>query len=211
MRLIYQPSILISEKIASIAILTTSLIVSATLTVLEHLFNCLTAWLAPILCFTAEEAWLTRNPSSSVHLRMFPDVPEEWQNERLAEKWEKIRKVRRVITGALEIERSEKRLRSSLQANPEVYLSSDYAAHIKDIDLAMVGVTSAVTVIEGTAPEDAFTLDDVTGIGVVVKAAVGDKCERCWRILPEVGTEPDLPDLCGRCVAAVQALHPAAE
>ena len=183
----------------------------ATLTVLEHLFDCLTAWFAPILCFTAEEAWLTRNPESSVHLRTFPDVPEEWRDETLAEKWEKIRQVRRVITGALEIERSEKRLGSSLQADPEVYLSQNYAVHIKGVDLATVGVTSAVTVIEGSAPEGAFTLDDVADVAVVVKAAAGDKCERCWRILPEVGTEPDLPDLCGRCVSAVQALLPAAE
>ena len=183
----------------------------ATLTVLEHLFDCLTAWLAPILCFTAEEAWLARNPESSVHLRRFPDVPEDWQNDVLAEKWEIVRQVRRVITGALEIERGEKRLGSSLQAAPEVYLTPEYAERLDGVDLATVGVTSAVTIVEGPAPDGAFVLDDVSGVGVVVQTAVGEKCERCWRILPDVGSEPELPDLCGRCVLAVRALRPAAE
>ncbi len=178
----------------------------ATLTVLEHLFECLTAWLAPILCFTAEEAWLTRNPDSSVHLRVFPDIPEEWQNETLAEKWEMIWQVRRVITGALEVERGEKRLGSSLQAAPEVYMTQNYATNLEGVDLATVGVTSAVSIIEGLAPENAYTLDDVTGVGVIVQNATGDKCERCWRILPDVGLESNLPDLCGRCVSAVQSL-----
>ena len=183
----------------------------STLTVLEHLFDCLTAWLAPILCFTAEEAWRTRNPESSVHLRRFPDVPDDWQNDALAKRWESVRQVRRVITGALEIERGEKRLGSSLQAAPEVYLGAEYAAQVDGVDLATVGVTSAVKVIEGSAPDNAFILDDVSGVGIVVQTAAGDKCERCWRFLPDVGAEPDLPDLCGRCVTAVRALRPAAE
>ncbi len=183
----------------------------ATLNVLEHLFDCLTAWLAPILCFTAEEAWQARNPESSVHLRQFPEIPDAWQNDELAVRWESVRQVRRVITGALEIERGEKRLGSSLQAAPEVYLSPDYAAQVEGVDLSTVGVTSAVTVVEGPVPNGAFVLDDVSGVGVVVQTAAGDKCERCWRVLPEVGSEADLPDLCGRCVTAVRALKPAAE
>ena len=183
----------------------------STLTVLGHLFDCLTAWLAPILCFTAEEAWRTRNAESSVHLRRFPDVPDDWQNDALAKRWESVRQVRRVITGALEIERGEKRLGSSLQAAPEVYLGAEYTAQVDGVNLATVGVTSAVKVIKGSAPDNAFILDDVSGVGVVVQTAAGDKCERCWRFLPDVGAEPDLPDLCGRCVTAVRELRPAAE
>ncbi|HEX6012530.1 MAG TPA: isoleucine--tRNA ligase, partial [Geminicoccaceae bacterium] len=92
-------------------------------TVLDELFRCLTAWLAPVLAFTAEEAWLTRHPDGgSVHLRTFPEVPAEWRDPELGERWERVRRVRRVITGALELERKEKRIGASLQAAPTVYL-----------------------------------------------------------------------------------------
>ncbi|MGI9385976.1 MAG: class I tRNA ligase family protein, partial [Methyloligellaceae bacterium] len=86
-----------------------SMVRRSSLTVLDHLFSCLTAWLAPMLCFTMEEAWLSRNSddNASVHLRLFPDIPESWRDDQLAEKWRKIRQVRRVVTGALEIERQE--------------------------------------------------------------------------------------------------------
>ncbi len=74
--------------------------------------------------FTTEEAWLSRNPAAvSVHLEQFPTMPAEWKNEALAEKWKKIRAVRRVVTGALEIERSDKRIGSSLEAAPVVYVA----------------------------------------------------------------------------------------
>ena len=68
-------------------------------TVLDILFSHLTAWLAPMLCFTAEEAWLARageGDADSVHLRTYPEVPDSWRDDALAEKWEKIRRLRRV-------------------------------------------------------------------------------------------------------------------
>ena len=80
----------------------------ASLTVLDQLFNATVTWLAPMLPFTAEELWLSRYPSEdgSVHLQLFPNIPTGWRDDALAEKWRKIRTVRRVITGALEIERA---------------------------------------------------------------------------------------------------------
>ena len=182
-------------------------------TVLDETFSCLTAWLAPILCFTAEEAWLVRNPADgeSVHLRTFPEVPAEWRDDDLAAKWARIRQVRRVVTGAIEIERGEKRLGSSLQAAPEVYVTQEDAAALDGIDLAEIAITSDATMIEGAAPKGAFVLDDVAGIGVVPKPAAGEKCERCWRVLPEVGADAELPGTCGRCADAVRGLSAAAE
>src|SRR5918996_1670646 len=81
-------------------------------TVLDHLFHCLTAWLAPVLVFTTEEAWLTRLPSEddSVHLRLFPEPPADWHDPALAARWERIRRVRRGGGGALEGERREERI-----------------------------------------------------------------------------------------------------
>ena len=176
-------------------------------TVLDELFSRLTAWLAPVLCFTVEEVWLTRFPGdeASVHLRTFPETPGEWRNEALAEKWRKVRELRRVVTGALEVERREKRIGASLEAAPDVYVSKpDYVAALKGVDLAELAIASQAVLIEGEGPADAFRLDDVPGVAVVAKLAEGRKCARSWRILPEVGTDPDYPDLSLRDAAAVR-------
>ncbi len=184
-------------------------------TVLDHLFSCLTAWLAPILCFTAEEAWLSRfgeagDAEDSVHLRLFPEVPGEWRDEALAAKWENIRDVRRTVTGALEVERAAKRIGSSLQAHPEVFVDdSALEQAIDGLDLAEIVITSAITVTRGSPPADSFVLDDVEGVGVVPGLAEGEKCARCWRILPEVGSRPEAPGTCGRCAEAVAAMRQA--
>jgi isoleucyl-tRNA synthetase len=182
-------------------------------TVLDELFSCLTAWLAPITCFTAEEAWLCRfgGERDSVHLRTFPEVPAAWRDDALAAKWEKIRKVRRAVTGALEVERAEKRIGSSLQAAPRVYVTADYMAALHGLDAAEIAITSDLELIEGEAPEGAFTLDEIAGVAVVPVLAEGGKCERCWRVLPEVGGRPEAPGTCGRCADAVADGREAAE
>ena len=179
----------------------------ASLTVTNHLFSCLTAWLAPILCFTMEEAWLERNAGedTSVHLRQFPDVPEGWRDDALAEKWRKIRQVRRVVTGALEIERQEKRIGSSLEAAPEIFISDEALFEsIKAYDWAEIAITSQATLTKGEGPGDAFRLDEVPGVSVVPKMAEGNKCARSWKILPEVGSDADFPDLTPRDAEAVR-------
>ncbi len=182
-------------------------------TVLAELYNCLTAWLAPILCFTAEEAWLQRHPGDeeSVHLRTFPEIPDTWRNEDLSEKWSYIRQVRRVVLGALEIERAEKRMGSSLQAAPTVYVLPDKVALLNGIDLADVAITSDITVETGAPPANAFTLADTDGIAVVPNKADGAKCERCWKVLPEVGRDAEYEDICSRCADAVRGYQEAAE
>ena len=188
-------------------------------TVLDLLFDHLTAWLAPILCFTAEEAWWARNPkagadgvAASVHLRLFPEVPAAWRDETLAARIAKLRELRRVVTGALELERAEKRIGSSLQAHPQVFIEdAGLRAAVEGFDLAEIAITSALTLQEGAAPDGAFTLEEVPGVAVRVGAAEGEKCERCWRILPEVGAHPEAPGTCGRCADAVQHLGAAAQ
>jgi isoleucyl-tRNA synthetase len=181
--------------------------------VLDELFSCLTAWLAPIVCFTAEEAWLARNPGDdeSVHLRTYPDVPVEWHDTALAEKWATIRRIRRVVTGALELERAEKRIGSSLQATPTVYIGGGYAGALVGVDLAEISITSDIVVENGDAPGNAFTIDDVPGVAVVPGMAAGGKCERCWQVLVEVGVDGEHPDICNRCADAVADFPAAAE
>ena len=141
----------------------------AALTVMDEIFSHLTAWLAPIMCFTMEESWLSRHPDAdSVHLRQFPDVPEEWANKDLARKWRRIRKVRRVVTGALEVERREKRIGSSLEAAPIVYIDDkDLLEAFEGQSAADIFITSGAELKLEKANGDAFTLDDVENIGVV--------------------------------------------
>jgi isoleucyl-tRNA synthetase len=173
-------------------------------TVLDILFRRLTAWLAPILVFTMEEVWLERFPGadSSVHLTDIPVTP-DWRNDALAAKWESIRSVRRVVTGALEIERREKRIGASLEAAPVVYVADEATrAALASVDFADLCITSGLTVEAGDGPVDAFRLDDTAGVAVVPDMADGDKCQRCWKILPDVGGHGH-EGTCGRCDAAL--------
>ena len=171
-------------------------------TVFDHCLDCLVRWLAPVICFTAEEAWLAHHgdaPKSSVHLELFADVPPTWRDDELGERWARLRDLRRVVTGALELERGAKRLGSSLQAAVELFIPAVLAQQLRDVDLAELCITSAGTVRPEPAPEGAFTLPDVPDVGVQVSAAPGNRCERCWRVLPEVGQVPSHTDLCHRC------------
>ena len=189
----------------------------ACLNVLEHLFRSTVSWLAPILCFTAEEAWLCRYPSAegSVHLELFPQLPAQWLNEALAEKWRKVRLVRRVVTGALEIERAAKRIGSSLEAAPVVYVTDrELLSALEGVDLAEVAITSAASLVAGEGPPDAFRLEDVPGVAVEPRRAEGSKCARSWKILPSVGCDPEYPDVSPRDAQALrewEAMRKAAE
>ncbi|HXW41773.1 MAG TPA: isoleucine--tRNA ligase [Xanthobacteraceae bacterium] len=176
------------------------------LSVLDHLFRATVCWLAPMLCFTAEEAWLARDAAAaSVHLEPFPAVPAGWRNDGLAEKWRKLRNVRRVVTGALEIERAAKRIGSSLEAHPLIYIADrDLFAAAADADLAELCITSGAALVEGEAPPEAFRLPDVAGVAVVPQPAQGRKCARSWKISPSVGLDPQFPDVTPRDAQALR-------
>src|SRR5579883_48678 len=180
-------------------------------TVMDKLFDCLTAWLAPILCFTAEEAWLARNGEAgegSVHLTCFPEVPAGWLDPTLASRWDRIREIRRVVTGALELARADKRIGASLQAHPVLQVATaEDRALLAGVDMAEIAITSALTLADGSAPTGAFTLPDVLGIAVTVGLASGEKCARCWKVSDEVGTIGAHPELCHRCADAVEHLR----
>ncbi|MGZ5805481.1 MAG: isoleucine--tRNA ligase, partial [Xanthobacteraceae bacterium] len=178
----------------------------ACLTVLDRLFHSTVTWLAPMLAFTAEEAWLARNPKAgSVHLEPFPEIPATWRDDKLAEKWRKVRAVRRVVTGALELERAQKRIGSSLEAAPIVHIDDkDLFAAMVDVDLAEVCITSAATMVEGIGPDDAFRMNEVPGVAVVPQRATGKKCARSWKISPAVGDDPQYPDVTPRDARALR-------
>ncbi len=171
--------------------------------VLDALHTRLTTWLAPILTFTMEEVWMERHPDGSVHLQDFPDTPAEWRDDALAAKWARIRAVRRVVTGALEIERTEKRIGSSLEAAPVVHVADpELRAALESVPFEDICITSQITVTGEAAPNGAFTLPEVEGVAVVPVESDGEKCARCWKILPDVGTHAH-PQTCSRCDAVL--------
>lgn len=169
----------------------------ATRTVMAAIYDNLIMWLAPILSFTTEEAWSYRpenvfDDAQSVHLRTFPNVPSDWKNENLAEKWTKIKTVRETVMAAIEPHRASKDIGSSLEAHPVINAPADYMTAMNGIDMAEVCITSQVTINEATE------------LSVTFGKAEGNKCQRCWKILPEVGTDPDYPDLTLRDADAVR-------
>ncbi|KFI31249.1 isoleucine--tRNA ligase [Haematobacter massiliensis] len=174
-------------------------------TVLDMLFHRLVTWLAPVLVFTMEDVWLSRFPGeeSSVHLQDFPETSAAWQDAALARKWEEIRRVRRVVTAALEIQRQEKVIGSSLEAAPVVHVRNpDMQEALKGVEFADVCITSEIWLTTDPIPAEAFRMPEIEGVGVVFEHADGGKCERCWKILPDVGTHKH-PGTCARCDAVL--------
>ena len=185
----------------------------ASLQVVSTLFDCLVKWMAPLLPFTMEEAWLSRHPGTddSIHMQQFPEVPADWRNDALAKKWQKVRRVRRVVTGALEIERREKRIGSSLEAAPIVHVTDrELMAALEGLDFAEICITSQIKLTSDPAPEDAWRMEEVADVAVVPALAEGRKCARSWRVLPEVGSDPDYPELSLRDADAVREIDKAA-
>ena len=158
----------------------------ASRSLLDILHLCLTAWLAPALPFTAEEAFCARyGDEASVHLTLFPDIPALWRDDSLAEKWTKIREIRTGVTGAIEAMRREKIIGSSLQA----------VAIIPEFGRELLGAEDWADIC--------ITSEAKFGLHTAAHEASGLKCERCWRVLPEVGSAAAHPTLCLRCCEAV--------
>jgi isoleucyl-tRNA synthetase len=181
----------------------------ASLTVLDAVFDCLTAWLAPVLVFTMEECWLERHSEAadSVHLRQMPTVPSDWADRALAAKWEKVREVRKVVTGALEIVRKDKIIGSSLEAAPKVYVTNpELRAALDGVDLAEISITSFVELPDGAAPADAFVLPEVNGVGVVFDRAdeYGRQCLRSRRYFAETDMDGEMTELSKRDAQAMR-------
>jgi isoleucyl-tRNA synthetase len=174
-------------------------------TVMDILFHRLVTWLAPILVFTMEEVWLERFPGdeSSVHLQDIPETPADWLDEPLAARWDMVRRARRAVTAALEVQRTAKVIGASLEAAPVVHVEDPaMLAALKSVDFADLCITSGLVLSGDPAPQEAFRLPEVPGVGVVFERAEGAKCERCWKILPDVGTHRH-PGTCARCDAAL--------
>ncbi|WP_270935283.1 isoleucine--tRNA ligase [Falsiroseomonas oryzae] len=171
-------------------------------TVIDQLHRCLTTWLAPVLVFTAEEAWLARFPQAeSVHLQDWPALPERWKDEALAAKWARVRELRSHVTTCIEDLRRNRTVGASVEVSGELRVSAEDASLLPDEEWAEVCIMSALRVWhDPTYPADQLPM--LLGTG-----KLGTKCDRCWRVLPEVGepSRPKHPTLCRRCEAVVEA------
>ncbi len=164
-------------------------------TVLDQLHRCLCTWLAPVLCFTAEEAWTARfGEQDSVHLQQFPEMPPGWRDDALAAKWERLRGIRRRVTLPLEEARRANIIGSSLQASVTLTLDPEEMALLPETDWAELAIVSDMHIVAGAS-----------GDAAEIAPAPGQKCDRCWRVLTEVGHHAKHPSLCLRCVAVVDA------
>ncbi len=176
---------------------------------IESIFGAVAVWLAPILVFTAEEAWTARGAGRrSIHLEQFPVIPPGWRDDQLAETWDTIRALRLVVTGAIEIARAQKLIGSSLEAAPRIYLRNpEHLNALEGVDFAEVCITSDVsTEFEIPIPETAFRLPEAADVGVVVERAIGVKCARSWRYFDPATASPDFPNVSPRDAEALREL-----
>ena len=158
----------------------------ACINLLGLILDMLLKWLAPILSFTTEEIFQIINvdQKSSIHLQTFPKIPKDWKNDKLYEKWEGFKKIKKVVNAAIEVKRTNKEIGSSLETNVQVYLDDNYLRIVKDLNLSENFITSKAEVKKLNDGDDFFKLDDIDNVKVFVKKADGEKCPRCWKIFP---------------------------
>ena len=163
-------------------------------TVMDEVFLRLTAWLAPLVPFTMEEAWSTRFPGAGTNCaRVLPDTPGEWRNPAEAERWAGVQTVLEIVNEALEAARRDKRIGGALDAWPVVTGPAEAFTPFEGLDAAEVFRTSGAELVGGG---EAVTVD--------VRLADHPKCARSWRRVPDVGSDPDYPELSARDADAVR-------
>ena len=169
-------------------------------TLLNLIFDHLVRWLAPSLSFTCEEAWKARGNTSSIHLEDFLKASQNFKNNDIANKWNIIKNIRKVITGAIEKKRAEKLIGSSLEANVMIYVKEDLKKKIEEINFDEIAITSSFQLLDYKNKKDFFELEDINDVAVTVEKTDGQKCERCWKytdILPD-------KKICQRCDEAIK-------
>ena len=171
----------------------------STRTVLDILFHHLLTLLAPILCFTTEEAWQSRyGNNESVHTKNFPLIKEEWKKPELDRKWLVYKEIRKSINGAIEIKRKDKKIGSSLEASIDLYLGDSELKEIDEDLLKNISIVSELRIIAEKPNDNCFVLETNKNIGVIVSQTSGKKCERCWKYYPKLTNE-----VCERCSEAI--------
>ncbi len=168
-------------------------------TVMNVLFNSICTWLAPILCFTTEEAWKTQNvnENESVHLKEYFKPNDLWNEDTLLEKWEIIRNLRLKVTNKIEEKRREGLIGSSLEAKINLEVSNSYFKILRNLNLSEIFICSKVVCKISNDLENG-------DVRVNCEQVSGLKCERCWKISDDVNLASSL---CPRCTSVIDTLR----
>ena len=177
--------------------------------VMNEIFLCFSHWLAPVLSFSAEEAWLSyalNQEKTSIHLRLFPEIPEQWSDKELNTKWLKIKEIRKTINEAIEIERLAKTIGSSLEAEILFYSPDvDLIKQLSHINFSEIAIVSRCTLINVQVPSNASMNHDIN-FGILVQQISAERCDRCWKKTEGVASfenEYGKVNLCARCLEAI--------
>jgi isoleucyl-tRNA synthetase len=175
--------------------------------VLHEILDTLLRLLAPVLSFTADEAWqhMPARRESSVHLAAFPALHPEWKDDTLVDRWERIMKVRTDVSKALELARVAKTIGHSLDAAVSIAAPAELLGFLKEYEteLQSIFIVSKVTLVD-EINGDCRDSENIAGLRIQVAAAPGDKCERCWCYSEELGSDGEHPAICPKCTAAVK-------
>ena len=183
-----------------------SIVVKSTKTVMVDVFQCLIRWLSPIIPFTTEEAWqswresIEPNDILSCHFLKKIEIEENWNNEKLSDRWAKILEIKNAFTFAVEHKRNLKEIKSSLEAKASIYLKNqEHIAIAKSLDLSEILISSNI-IISDTFDEKYLFNSNEKAIGIKITKDNGKKCPRCWRLVKEFNNKIDL---CLRCFAVI--------
>ncbi len=169
---------------------------------LYHMTQALVRLMAPVLSFTAHEAWETLNGgASSVFEQTWYTYPLPRDADELRARWQKLRGLRSDVQKLLEALRVAGKIGSSLGGEVDLYANGESHPFLKsfDDDLRFVFITSRATVNDGK--NGAALPSSLDGVGIKVSASGHRKCERCWHYRGDVGSDAAHPEICGRCVA----------
>ncbi len=165
-------------------------------TVMDIIFNSVCTWLAPILCFTAEEAWKTRylKDDESVHLKSYNQFNDFWENEKLSKKWNKVRQLRLKVTNKIEEKRKVGLIGSSLEAEITVEVSKNFYEILENLNLSEIFICSKVEIKINDKLKDDFS-------NIVCQNAKGSKCSRCWKVFEKLD---QISNICDRCIKVLK-------
>ncbi len=171
----------------------------STRTLLNIIFNHLVRWFAPSISFTSEEAWKAMGNTESIHLQDFLNCKKEYQNDQLNEKWNLIKNIRKVSTGAIEKIREEKIIRSSLEAHLDIFVSKENFDKVNEVMFDEIAITSSYKLHELDENSQGFSIDEIENVKVQSSKVSGQKCQRCWKYEKELVKN----EICNRCNDAI--------
>ena len=173
-------------------------------TALYHVVQAFVRWMSPILSFTAQEAWalIPEQSQKYVFTQEWYDLPKTQENSITDADWHALLSVKAAVNKQIEVARNAKAVGGNLSAKVELWAQPELQTVLNKLEneLRFVLITSQVEV---NAFAEKGEATDVEGLRVRVTAAEGEKCARCWHVLPDVNTHADHPGLCSRCIVNV--------